>query len=916
MSINNNLLKKKKVNKKTKTSAVHTQLFSNINNNIRPELIFQAIETTLDGISLLDNNKIFLYINKSFLKIFGYDNEDEIIGSTCKKIFNNKEYKRLNSYILPKLFEKGSWKGEAYGLRKDETLIPIEISLSKDTNNNIICITRDISKRKEVERIIDETTERHQTLFNSSPLPILLINPYNGKIIDYNQAAYKELGYSKKSFNELYINEIEIIEKKDFILRRLKQILKSENEQFETIFQTYKGELRNFKIDARSITINKDSFVQYICKDITEEKRLTTEIIESESRYKALVEKSNDAIFIYQKQKFIYFNPQTVKLTGYSEQELELMNPLTLFDENSQKNLESIFANFINRLKYKPIIEAQLTKKDNTVIWVEVSINIIPYKKSLAGLFSIRDINERKQLEIAYKQLVENSIQTLVIYQNRKAVFANKNIEKITGYKPEEFINFSPDEIINIVHPKDKELIYKYLRARAISNNPPQKFEHRIISKNGDIKWLEVIANKIYYQGKPAVQAAYNDITERKNAESALLESEAKYKILIENAFDGIFLIKNNRFSYINPKFCEMSGYSVNEILDEKFQIKQLFTTKSYNLLHKKMSFDNVFFQNRGTLELELITKQHNKIYVELSLSPIGDKEKKEYLGILRNISERKKIEEEMRNLIVSLHISKDLTEERAREIEILNKKLQESEKNLKELNVNKDKFFSIIAHDLKGPFSGFLGLSKILSQDLSLLTTEEIQDIAKDLHESAENLFRLLENLLEWSRIQRKSISYNPEKIIIDEIVKLNIGLLSTNAKQKNIQILNLTDENHIAYADANSLNTILRNLISNAIKFTKSNGNIVISSEITDDSNIVISIKDSGIGIPPEVQTKLFRIDSHYTSEGTNKEKGTGLGLILCKELVEMNNGKIWFISEKNVGTTFYFTLPLFIE
>jgi len=908
-----NELKKKTKTKKTNNDGQNILISMQ---NITPQLIFQAIESTLDGISLLDKNKNFIYVNKSFLKIFGFENEEEIIGSKCKIIYDYKEYRRLKDYILPMLFEKGSWNGELTGLRKDGNQIPLEISLTLDTNNHIICVTRDVSNRKDVERIIDETTERYQALYQSSPLPIILINPNNGKIIDFNIAAYKELNYSKKAFSELYINEIEVFEKKDFILRRLKQILKSDNEQFETIFQTYKGELKNYKIDARSVIINKNLYIQYICKDITEEKRLTAEIIQSESRYKALVEKSNDAIFIYQKQRFIFFNNQTINLTGYSKEELELINPLNLFDDKSKKELEEIFANFINRLKYKSILEAQLTQKNGTIIWVEVSINIIPYNKSLAGLFSVRNISERKQIESAYKQLVENSLQVLVIYQNRKAVFVNKNIEKVTGYTPQEFVNFSTDELFNILHPKDKALAYKYLRARAISDSPPQKFEHRIISKNGDIKWLEVVANKIYYQNKPAVQAAYNDITDRKNAESALLESEAKYKILIENAFDGIFLLKNNKFTYINPKFCEISGYNAEDILNDNFNIKTLFSPKSYNLLKKKMSTDNIYYQNLDTIELELISKQNNIIFTELSLAPIGEKERKEFLGIIRNISERKKVEEEIRNLIVSLHISKDLTEERAREIGILNKKLKESEKNLQELNLNKDKFFSIIAHDLKGPFSGFLGLSKILSQDLSMLTSEDIQEIAKDMHESAEHLFRLLENLLEWSRVQRKTISYNPEKLNIDEIVKLNINLLITNAKQKNIKIINNVDKNYYAFADINSVNTILRNLISNAIKFTNSDGKIIVSSIIREDSNIIISVKDSGIGIPKHISKKLFRIDSHYSSEGTNKEKGTGLGLILCKELVEMNKGNIWLESEPGIGSTFFFTLPLFLE
>ena len=229
----------------------------------------------------------------------------------------------------------------------------------------------------------------------------------------------------------------------------------------------------------------------------------------------------------------------------------------------------------------------------------------------------------------------------------------------------------------------------------------------------------------------------------------------------------------------------------------------------------------------------------------------------------------------------------------------------------LQNANKNKDKFFSIISHDLRSPLSGIMTLMDILQNEYSSLEHEEIQEIIREASITSKNTFNLMENLLDWSRIQTGKMIFDPQYISLTLIVRGVQGLFSQKLKSKSIS-LNLDFEPEIfAFADLQMTETVFRNLISNAIKFTPQFGLIIISFEIL-DKNILVKIKDTGVGLDEEQLSKIFRLDGTYSTIGTAGERGTGLGLMLCKELIEKQGGKIWVESAVNSGTTFSFTLP----
>ena len=235
---------------------------------------------------------------------------------------------------------------------------------------------------------------------------------------------------------------------------------------------------------------------------------------------------------------------------------------------------------------------------------------------------------------------------------------------------------------------------------------------------------------------------------------------------------------------------------------------------------------------------------------------------------------------------------------------------LRESERQLQELNASKDKFFAILAHDLKNPLIGFLSFAKLLEQ-VEDLEQAEFTKLTNAFRTSAENLFALLENLLLWAQLQQGMIEAIPSEVPIGAFAERNITLLAPNAAQKQITLTNLIQAEIPVAVDVMMIDTVVRNLLANAIKFTEAGGAVAISAT-QDGDTVTVRVADTGIGIPPEKLLNLFRIDAKCRREGTAGEKGTGLGLILCKEFVEKNDGRIWVESEVGKGTTFTFTLP----
>lgn len=296
----------------------------------------------------------------------------------------------------------------------------------------------------------------------------------------------------------------------------------------------------------------------------------------------------------------------------------------------------------------------------------------------------------------------------------------------------------------------------------------------------------------------------------------------------------------------------------------------------------------------------ELLIAENEKLKREAELV-IANEEKAKRVAelIIDNEEKAKRVSE--------LVIAEKEKAKRVAELVIINNEIQE----LLQLNTDKDLFISILAHDLRSPFTALIGLSDLLIENIREYDIDKIESMLKQIKNASNETFTLLEDLLKWTSTQSGKISFNPRNLKFADICNQILETLNSYTLAKNITINNTTNDQVYVFADSDMLKTVLRNLVSNAIKFTNIGGSITICAGEKPEF-ILISVSDNGIGIEPDRLNKLFNTSQRHTTRGTEKESGTGLGLILCKEFVEKSGGKIWVESEYGNGSHFKFTLP----
>ena len=383
------------------------------------------------------------------------------------------------------------------------------------------------------------------------------------------------------------------------------------------------------------------------------------------------------------------------------------------------------------------------------------------------------------------------------------------------------------------------------------------------------------------------------EIAERKKAEDALRESEQKYRSLFENLPDVFYRLDlAGRLLLASPSITQFLGYTLEEALGLQVAEEVFVYPEQWKDFQLRMEAD-------GRLEnFEVLLKRKDGSFEWGSANAQWYSNHKGRIagfeGIIRDISIRKQAE-------IELLVAHD--------------ELQKTNVQLQELNASKDKFFSIISHDLRSQFATLLGFTEIIEDRIETYSPGRLKELIQKLKNSAEQLYDLFENLLTWSRVQRGAMRHDPKKLHLFVLAEANLKMMQPKAELKQIELKNSVEKDVLIYADAGMVNTVIRNLLSNALKFTDSGGNITIAATAREEQ-IEMAIADTGHGIDEQAKDLLFRIDKTYTTPGTAGEHGTGLGLILCQELVEQNGGSIWVESEAGKGTTFFFTMPRFAE
>lgn len=615
--------------------------------------------------------------------------------------------------------------------------------------------------------------------------------------------------------------------------------------------------------------------------------------IQNEQIYYSLFENMTEGFarcqMIYEHNKpidFIYLevNPAFEKLTGLKKVVGKLISEILPNHKNENCELFDL---------YTKVSDTGIAEKTETYIPSLEKWFYISTYSSQKGQFLVifKDITKRKKSEEELKAseaqfrgfFTQSHIGTAIVGIDKCFIRVNDAFCRFLGYQEKEIVGKT---IADFTHLEDLGLGMNEMKRIIECEIEFATFKKRYLRKNGAVVWGEVTISIVRDEDNkplyflPVIQ----DITKRYKAEKALEESKTRFEELIKNSFDMIVLLDSSGSQHFVSESCEkILGYKKEELIGMPV-IEKMIHPEDQQLTRKGFS-DLIKNKTSGGVQYRHLHKNGGWVYLEAyGSNQLNNPEINSVVLNVRDITERKNAEQI----------------------------IKENEIKLKELNSTKDKLLSIIAHDLRSPFNCIIGLSELLIGDEREAHVEHSERYTGLINSSAKNTLVLLDNLLNWAKSQTGQLSFNPTKIILSSLINEIIETSNSKAIIKSISLKLIQTEKVEIYADENMVMIIFRNLISNAIKFTKPGGNINVS--VTPGTKQVeISVSDNGVGMDEEKIKTLFKISSNATSPGTANEQGSGLGLILCKEFVEKHNGKIWVESEVGRGSVFKFTLPL---
>ena len=861
--------------------------YNSKNQTLTPKHI-ELDSTLLEKIvSLLDSHvhKIhsnisdYMYFELSGKRIASGDSLTEIsmgtipfsIGTTARALLKADRFLRI-SYLS---------ENRLYGT----TLLALgknQPDPSTDILENFILLASAALKRKHTDKELWKSDELLRSITSNASDIILKLDD-KGTILYSNRSIgdNKKDDVIGKNFCEWTVPEYY-----DMMIQNLNKVFHLAIPQtYETRALGKNNEIRWYS-SRISPVIEKDEVKNAILviNDITEQKEAENFLIQNEEKYRTIAESNFDVIFIIdQFGKQIFINKSVEKVLGYETEEL-------LGKSLSEYIPDHCMANYLNQLEnlflYKEMCRftTQMMHKNEYLVDVELSIKLIKIKGEYLGQGSIKDITLKKQADEKLRKSIERN--NALLGANPDLMFVFNSNCKIIDFHSESHdqLLFDPDKflgkLVDDILPHEVVITTREKVAKVIASGLPDYSNYELKIGN-ELKYFE---SRYVACGPDQVLSIVRDITDQKKAEGALNMAKESYLDIFNSVSEAIYLLdesgnfldlnKGAEKMYLRDK-SELIGKSPFFLAAPGFNNQEDIQEKMTNVLKTGLT---------ETFDFWAVRKNGEVFPKEVIVNR----------GIFFNQK-------------VLIHTARDITEKKRTEdrIKIKNEELINT-------NNEKDKFFSIIAHDLRSPIMSFLGITQIISEDLHSLSIGDIQQMASDMNKSANNLYGLLENLLEWSRLQRGMTNFAPKKIRLLPKIEDTMRTIMDAITKKGINVDYYIPENLEVFADENMFASIVRNLVSNAVKFTPKGGNITVSAKNASGNKVEISIKDSGIGMNDDLLSKLFSINQSTSRNGTDGEPSSGLGLMLCKDFVEKHQGKIWAESEEGKGSTFRVTLP----
>jgi signal transduction histidine kinase/PAS domain-containing protein len=596
-----------------------------------------------------------------------------------------------------------------------------------------------------------------------------------------------------------------------------------------------------------------------------------------------------------------------------------------------------------SKKSYNISIEIKLFQKQHSSVWAELTASLIldHFGEVVGYQGIIRNIDAQKRtLEILEKRnqkynFAIKSVGSGVWELNADLTHINidENLLNILGYNKNEkkpFLN----EWINLTYKEDRIFIIDILQDILDGKRFSASYDCRRIHKNEKILWFSDYVEAIYNSDGKIIEllGTSKNITNEKLTEEKKFRYYAGLQLLIESTFQFLkFNSPEHIYNYAGKILVQNIPDSLIVFSTFNPQNHELKPLRFFSAQEQKLIKQLVSLSNKNDSVCVKINPKIQKLLAQKFL--IECESNDECLSQIFNDEIKNTIKNSLRTYrlyIIGIgsegHITDSISIISKDNSEILNKEFIEAfislfaiildkkkiELELKKTNETKDKFFSIISHDLKNPFNTIIGFSGLIIQNIEKISSEKILEFVKLIHDAALLSHEMMQNLFEWVNSQKGTMICRPVKIDINGLIAFNIKLFSSEAVKKEISMEFNNGKETDFYADIDMLNTVIRNLISNALKFTNTGGKVKVSYELT-DHEVLFSVLDNGVGIQEEKQKTIFKMISNKSTSGTNMEKGTGLGLILCEEFVHLNGGKIWVESKQGKGSSFKFTIPL---
>ena len=756
-----------------------------------------------------------------------------------------------------------------------------------------LVIIVDITESKQAEEELRRSEVRYRTLFENSLTGILITHP-DGIVLNANPEACRLLGRSEKDICRLGRDGIVNLADPNLNIA-LKARMQTGNFRGELTFVHADGTIFPVHLVCNTVpTLTGQLNTNIFFIDITARKHAENKINESEKRYRELVEYSPDAIVVYAQGKIVLVNKEGLNQIGASSPDELIGKQVIQFVHPDYKEFAiERMKKMANEEAVLPLVEEKIVKLDGSETDVEVKAMSIKFDNKPAIQLIIRDITQRKlgeeALRVSERQyrdmFYKNTAVKLIIDPDSGEILnVNEAASKFYGYS----VNRLEKMNINQINILNEEQLETEMALARFEQRDRFDFRHRLAS--GEVRDVEVYSGPIEFDGSVRLYSIVHDVTDRKRTQALLSQMNWRLESLVESTHIGTWEwnIQTGE-TVFNERWAQILGYSLDELAPVSIKTWEALShpedlKNSTKFLERHFSGELPYYN----FDCRMKHKDGHWIWVldhGRVVTHTEDGKPLIMFGTHADITERKKVEETLR----------------MNEVELLR------------LNAEKDKFFSIIAHDLRSPFNGFLGLTEIMVEGLPGMTRDEIQQMAVFIRKSATNLFSLLGNLLEWSRMQRGLMGVLPSSFLLMPKISESMLLVKDAADTKEILISYAVPEDLKVFTDGNMLGGILRNLVTNAVKFTSKGGIILISAKSIPGNLVEISVRDTGIGMSKGLIDDLFRLDVNTCRKGTDGEYSTGLGLMICKDFIEKNGGEFFIESEEGKGSDFKFTIPM---